>query len=57
VKGTYTKENGVWCIKIYSNNFDKKSVARMHKLLDDGISEVSEVIKLEKRISKLLKEK
>lgn len=52
MKVSYTKEDGEWCIKIYSNSFNKKSIERMHKLLDLGIKEVSEVRKMMKRIAK-----
>jgi len=55
MKGVYTKENSVWCIKIYSNRFDKKSIEKMHKLLDDGITEVREVKNLEKRVAKMVR--
>lgn len=55
MKCTYSKEDKEWCIKIYSNTFSAKSIEKMHKMLDYGISDILEIKQHMKRVAKLIK--
>jgi len=53
---SYSKDTQGWIIKIHSDTFDKRSIAKMHKLLDDGIADIVETKKMIKRVTKVLYE-
>ena len=53
MKGTISKENDSWCIKLYSNKYDKRSIERLHNLLNQSIENIKETNKTMKRVEKI----